>query len=283
MMTQRHTLWLLSALAALAFLLAGYFYVDRENLKNEVAFNSEEAAQRQSELKKYHALKESLNRLLRKYHVASNESVDDERLIEAIAYALSGFRSDTDSLKKSLSEQMATAEAFTLQAAHLQEVLLAKNAESGFIWHQVDAMQSEIDSLQQTLEKTTQMLREIRLDSLTFVSPRGLMVSYYGRVWGQKPAGFGIGFYKSKGYYIGEWDGNARHGKGKHVYLNGDVYEGEFVNDLRDGYGIYRYASGELYEGEWKADLMNGAGKITFKDGDVKSGIWLEGKIIENN
>lgn len=282
-MTHRLALWLLSATAAFSFLLAGHFYVDRERLKNEIALKSEEAGLRQSELEKYRALKESLSRLAKKYRAAASESLDDERLLQALTYALADLRSDSDSLKKNLSEQLAAAKAFNAQTTRLQEVLRARNAEKDFILRQLDASQSEAESLQEALESARQTLREMRLDSLTFISPKGVEVLYYGRLLGQKPSGFGIGFYKGKGYYIGEWNGNARHGKGKHVYLNGDVYEGEFANDLRDGYGVYRYASGELYEGEWKADLMNGAGKITFKDGDVKSGIWREGKVIENN
>lgn len=281
-MTHQIKLWLLSALAALVLLFAGYLYLDRASLKTQIALKSKEAEQQQSELEQYSALKAALRALLKTNATLSDESLDDAQLLAELRNVLADFKRTNDSLRKNLTEKVGATALLSTQVQHLQSALHAHHAERAFILHQLDATHHEKDSLYQTLTRTKKMLDDMRLDSLTFISPKGVTVSYYGKVLNGKPFGFGIGFYKGKGYYIGEWKDNARHGKGKHVYLNGDVYEGDFLNDLREGYGIYRYASGELYEGEWKADLMDGVGKFTFKDGDVQSGIWKEGKIKNN-
>ncbi|MFN3428186.1 MAG: MORN repeat-containing protein [Candidatus Thermochlorobacter sp.] len=278
----RITKWFLAVATVLAFLLAGYLYLDRASLKTQIALKTKVAEQQQSELEQYRALKAALHALLKTDATLSDESLDDAQLLAELRHALATFKSTNDSLRKNLTEKVGTTASLSLQVQHLQSTLHGYQAEKAFVLHQLDATHHERDSLYQALTKTMRMLDEMRLDSLTFVSPKGVTVSYYGKILNGQPFGFGIGFYKGKGYYVGEWNSNMRHGQGKHVYLNGDIYEGEFVNDQREGYGIYRYASGEIYEGEWKADLMNGVGKFTFKDGDVQSGIWQEGKIKNN-
>lgn len=280
----RITKWFLPVATALAFLLAGYLYLDRASLKTQIAHKTKEAEQQQGELEQYRALKTSLRDLLKlkTNRTLSDDSLDDAQLLAELRHALANFKRTNDSLGKNLAEKVSQTALLSMQVQHLQSTLHGHQAEKAFILHQLDATHHEVDSLYQALTRTKKMLDDMKLDSLTFISPKGATVSYYGKVLNGKPFGFGIGFYKGKGYYIGEWNNNMRHGQGKHVYLNGDIYEGEFVNDQREGYGVYRYASGELYEGEWKADLMNGMGKFTFKDGDVQSGIWQEGKMKNN-
>ncbi len=135
-----------------------------------------------------------------------------------------------------------------------------------------DSIAADLAALRYQLEKTD-------FDSLTLLSPRGNKIFYCGKLLNGLPHSFGIGFYQGRGYYIGEWQGNARNGWGKHFYRDGSIYEGNFENDLRAGFGTYYYASGEVYKGYWKDDLMNGEGEITVADKKVITGIWENGKL----
>lgn len=157
-----------------------------------------------------------------------------------------------------------------------QEIIIYKNAQDSAISatkHKEEFLLTQLDSLKQIITNT-------RLDTATLISPKGVSFLFLGKLVDGKPSGFGVGFYDKKGYYIGEWAGNARWGKGKHFHKNGDIYEGEFENDVRSGYGIYYYASGEIYKGQWKNDLMNGEGEIIIEN-KTKKGNWLDGKLIE--
>jgi hypothetical protein len=101
-------------------------------------------------------------------------------------------------------------------------------------------------------------------------------ITYYGEIDEGKAKGHGMGVFSGKGVYIGYWENNFRHGKGKYTWANGDIYEGDFVHGVRSGYGIYSFVSGERYEGEWKNDLREGKGQFYSKEGKkLLDGDWL--------
>jgi hypothetical protein len=143
-------------------------------------------------------------------------------------------------------------------------------------------LENQTDSLENLLNTVRELYSKSKTDTIKFLSSKNVEVIYYGQLFNKLPYGFGIGLYIGRGNYVGEWDGENRHGQGRHAYLNGDVYEGQFVRDQRSGYGIYYYASGEVYRGEWKNDLMHGKGEIKMSNGKTVSGTWVEGKMKEN-
>src|ERR1035441_9925741 len=60
-------------------------------------------------------------------------------------------------------------------------------------------------------------------------------------------------------------------------YDNG-IYVGEFQNEKRHGRGKYTWRDGRSYDGEWKNDNLHGEGVFTFADGGK-----YDGKIEDNH
>ncbi len=54
------------------------------------------------------------------------------------------------------------------------------------------------------------------------------------------------------GTYTGEFQNDARSGKGTYKWASGDTYVGEFKNNLMNGWGTYTWVSGRVYEGYFK-------------------------------
>jgi len=102
------------------------------------------------------------------------------------------------------------------------------------------------------------------------------------------------------GVYIGEKDGDTRHGKGKFQFANGDWYDGEWVqnkaqgqgtfstkqsvykggwnDDLKQGYGEEKYAEMNcFYVGNFRQGYRHGQGKITFPDANEYEGEFVSG------
>ncbi|MCS7018501.1 MAG: hypothetical protein RMJ87_06960 [Cytophagales bacterium] len=205
---------------------------------------------------------ELLNTVLASYH-AKNQLLNQQNSTQ---------RKEIEDFKTLLSvtnSQLHFAESQTQEAETAIALLAADLREKT---RATDSMAAELAQLRFALEQST-------VDSISLLSPKGNKIFYYGKLLNGLPNEFGIGFYQGRGYYIGEWQGNARHGKGKHFYKDGSVYEGNFENDLRAGFGIYYYASGEIYRGYWKDDLMNGQGEIIGIDKKAISGIWENGKL----
>ena len=48
--------------------------------------------------------------------------------------------------------------------------------------------------------------------------------------------------------YDGEWNNNARNGKGKMVYKTGASYNGYYLENKRHGFGTFNYSSGNSCE-----------------------------------
>ncbi|KAL4473882.1 hypothetical protein ABPG74_022746 [Tetrahymena malaccensis] len=78
--------------------------------------------------------------------------------------------------------------------------------------------------------------------------------------------------------YIGNFDGNKRHGKGVFINLLGERYEGGFSNDTFHGQGSYFYKDGAIYIGEWFGGQIQGKGMLYYSNGDIYDGYFLNGK-----
>mmetsp|Transcript_3380 Transcript_3380/g.4413 ORF Transcript_3380/g.4413 Transcript_3380/m.4413 type:complete len:369 (+) Transcript_3380:127-1233(+) len=104
--------------------------------------------------------------------------------------------------------------------------------------------------------------------------------------------------------YVGDWEGNLKHGFGTQTYGNGCKYEGEWrhgkregkgtfwvkekgralrkqyagdwVNDKREGNGVFLHADGGSYEGGWRANKRHGQGRMKYANGEVYEGEWQD-------
>ena len=53
-------------------------------------------------------------------------------------------------------------------------------------------------------------------------------------------------FVQANGFkYVGDYDNDKKHGKGKYTYPNGDIYNGQWKNGVRNGKGKYSYKEDE--------------------------------------
>ena len=80
--------------------------------------------------------------------------------------------------------------------------------------------------------------------------------------------------------YLGEFQNNKIHGKGKVVFSNEDWYQGSFVKGKKSGYGKYVFVDGRSYLGDWLNDKQHGEGTFTYADGSTCTGIWSENQFM---
>ncbi len=283
-------------IALLGLFLAGWLYVEkkqrtaakkaeshRQIAEQKAAGLKEQLTEATQRLERHQTMQVALRDLLQKQGQPLPEDYSDDMLLSILNHLL---RTKTQEVGSIAAERARVERQLTEMRGSLEQMtqmrLEAEQARDSSK-HLLQVYQQQLDSLQGELSRALQHLQNTQLDTLTLLSPKEVPIFFLGKLVNGEPEGFGIGFYKEKGYYIGHWKGNRRHGNGKHCYLNGDVYEGMFVEDIRQGFGRYLFASGELYEGEWHNDLMHGHGRITFKNGSSKSGFWVEGKMKENN
>ncbi|CAF3605050.1 unnamed protein product [Rotaria sordida] len=92
-----------------------------------------------------------------------------------------------------------------------------------------------------------------------------------------------------QGCYVGEWQHDKKHGKGRHRYRNGDIYDGLWRDGKKHGYGKYTYFNqpSAEYTGYWKNDMKhgpykndkkNGKGILIYSNGDKYEGMFKDGK-----
>ena len=73
--------------------------------------------------------------------------------------------------------------------------------------------------------------------------------------------------------YVGDWNGNRRHGRGVYTFANGSTYSGTFVNNKREGHGVLVDTAHErTYDGDWRDDRQDGDGVLRGADGGSE---WL--------
>jgi hypothetical protein len=49
-------------------------------------------------------------------------------------------------------------------------------------------------------------------------------------------------------YFLGQYRGDKKHGKGTYYFANGNQYTGDWVDDQRTGRGIFIWTNGNRYE-----------------------------------
>ncbi len=97
---------------------------------------------------------------------------------------------------------------------------------------------------------------------------------YEGDIKNMKKEGKGI--EKNKFYtYLGSFNDDLKHGKGKIMYEEGDSYEGDFLNDKLTGYGKYKWEDNNTYEGEFLDGNMHGKGLYKWADGNEYEGQYI--------
>jgi hypothetical protein len=60
------------------------------------------------------------------------------------------------------------------------------------------------------------------------------------------------------GDYVGQLNGEKKHGRGTMNYKNKTKYQGEWVNDERHGTGIFTWENKSRYEGQFTSGAMGG-------------------------
>lgn len=105
----------------------------------------------------------------------------------------------------------------------------------------------------------------------------------YFRQFREKQENFDLLEEYEDGFYIGEFEGKMRHGKGVYNYKDGSRYWGSWKNDLKCGVGIQiDHPTKEGYFGQWKKGKHHGRGALLLhEDHKVKVlyiGSWQEGE-----
>jgi hypothetical protein len=84
--------------------------------------------------------------------------------------------------------------------------------------------------------------------------------------------------YKTGKIYEGEWENDAKYGRGLEIFPNGNRYEGCFVNGKPEGMGVFKWANGEIYDGQWLNAMKHGSGMWRGPKGESYIGEWKFGK-----
>lgn len=107
---------------------------------------------------------------------------------------------------------------------------------------------------------------------------------YYTGDW-QNEAPHGKGGFSGRVVYRGEWVNGIKEGEGYIYYNNNNTYRGHFENGLRNGKGIMRYQADKSYaEGNFVKNLLEGPGTYTLASGTSFSGNFIgsdfDGEVI---
>lgn len=78
--------------------------------------------------------------------------------------------------------------------------------------------------------------------------------------------------------YVGQFEGNIRHGFGKLYYSNRSIYEGFWKNDKKHGNGVFMWKDGSKYCGQFKEGVFHGHGRRIYSNGSYYDGEFLKGK-----
>ncbi|KAL2918713.1 spermatogenesis [Polyrhizophydium stewartii] len=90
----------------------------------------------------------------------------------------------------------------------------------------------------------------------------------------------GVGKYTcgtTKSVYIGAWELDKMHGKGRLEFASGAFYDGMWKENQYTGPGTYRWPDSSTFVGEWLENGMNGPGKYTDASGQGWIGAIFKG------
>ena len=82
------------------------------------------------------------------------------------------------------------------------------------------------------------------------------------------------------GVYLGEAQGERRHGTGRFRWEDGATYTGTWQDDQRHGRGKQAWPDGSTYDGNWQEDVMHGQGTMTWPNGDRYGGQWVKNRPV---
>jgi Vacuolar sorting protein 9 (VPS9) domain/MORN repeat len=74
--------------------------------------------------------------------------------------------------------------------------------------------------------------------------------------------------------YVGEWQGNLKHGIGVTTFEDKSKHCGSWERGERHGPGVHVYADGTIFEGKWRKGSRRGPGFLLFPNGDKIEGDW---------
>lgn len=286
-MLKNKNIFLYAGLGLLLIFVCFQFYQNTQLKEDLSQFNN--LSKRESLLEKnFLAYEDSIYRILSSYALSDLDTMRGRfnsmpHLIDTILSQKEKINSELRNDRARLQSQLRSLHSDLEKEIDLRDTLTNRLASVNRQLNNADKeYKAQLKSFKKNLQNLENRLASIDMDTVHLVSPKETDLLFYGKLVDGKPSGFGIGFYDGGGYYIGQWEGNARNGKGKHFYRNGDIYEGEFKKDIRSGYGIYFYASGQVFQGEWANDLMNGKGQIT-TDGSTFEGVWVDGELKKQN
>ena len=76
--------------------------------------------------------------------------------------------------------------------------------------------------------------------------------------------------WQNSNYYIGQFKGGLKHGKGIKYNRDGTIkYKGDFANDFPDGNEKAYWENGDYYIGQFKCNLKHGKGTMYDKNGKI--------------
>mmetsp|Transcript_26089 Transcript_26089/g.79302 ORF Transcript_26089/g.79302 Transcript_26089/m.79302 type:complete len:944 (+) Transcript_26089:1-2832(+) len=81
--------------------------------------------------------------------------------------------------------------------------------------------------------------------------------------------------WPSGAVYEGDWRDGQRHGVGRLIHPDGGYFDGQWSRDQRHGYGTEVSASGDEYRGQWVGDVRQGEGELTSASGARYVGSWF--------
>ena len=109
------------------------------------------------------------------------------------------------------------------------------------------------------------------------------VIDKMGKFYGTSmSSGFGTMIYRDNGFYVGNWNGRQKHGKGVYIWNDGAVFIGEFDQN-KPKKGCMMYANLDSYEGEFNNNRRNGKGIYFFSSSkNCHKGLWENGKFVQN-
>mmetsp|Transcript_18160 Transcript_18160/g.51662 ORF Transcript_18160/g.51662 Transcript_18160/m.51662 type:complete len:442 (+) Transcript_18160:163-1488(+) len=168
----------------------------------------------------------------------------------------------------------------TIGAETMENVLDDYRRERDAARAERDAARAERDAAQADL--TRMRARQTQNDDVTLQTSIHQNGQYFGGTGANgQPEGTGVLMSPDGAMtvYFGQWQGGARHGRGKHFSEGTLVYDGEWSDNTRHGLGEEFDAKGQLsYTGGWEKGRRHGRGAESTNGKVTYTGGWKDGE-----